>query len=89
MKVYFLSGLKEIAGREELDIQYAGRLSYLLESLCKRYGDAFRRVLVDPDNPGERSPFLKILVDREVLEEEDPELKGDETVFLFLPIAGG
>ena len=89
MKLCFLSGLKEILGQEEVDMEFSGRLSELLESLCTRHGDRLKAVLMDPDSPEERSPFLKILVDGEDVRQENPELTGNETVFLFLPIAGG
>jgi hypothetical protein len=84
-----LSGIKEIVGREEVEIQYAGRLSGLLELLCERHGEELRRVVKDPDRPEGKSPFLKILVDGQDTQEENPELTGSETLFLFLPIAGG
>jgi len=89
MKVCFLSGLKEVAGSQEVTLDYRGRLSGLLAELCDRYGQDMQRRLMDPDDPGVRNAFLKILVDGEDVREEDPELTGSETVFLFLPIAGG
>lgn len=89
MKLFFLSGLKEIVGREELEIEYSGRLSGLLETLCDRYGEGLRRVLLDPGSPMKKSLFLKVLVDGEDVRKEDPMLSGQEIVFLFLPIAGG
>ncbi len=89
MKVCFLSGLKEAAGRQELELDYRGSLSGLLGMLCDRYGPDLRGRLIDPENPGARNAFVKILVDGWDVREEDPELAGTETVFLFLPIAGG
>ncbi len=89
MKICFLSGLKEIVGQEELEIEYAGRLSVLLEMLCERHGERLRGVLMDPGTRGKKSLFLKILVEGEDVGYKDPELSGGETVFLFLPIAGG
>ncbi len=89
MKVCFLSGLKEAAGRQELEIAYRGPLSGLLETLCDRYGLELRARVMDPENPGARNAFVKILVDGWDVREEDPDLAGTETVFLFLPIAGG
>jgi hypothetical protein len=84
-----LSGLKEIVGREEVELQYAGRLSGLLELLCERHGDDLRRVVRDPERPEEKNPFLKVLVDGQDTQDGDPILTGTETLFLFLPIAGG
>ncbi len=89
MKLCFLSGLKEIVGQEEFDMEFSGRLSELLEPLCSLHGDKLKRVLMDPHRPEKRSPFLKILVDGEDVRQEDPALTGSETLFLFLPIAGG
>ena len=89
MKVCFLSGLKQIVGSEEVDWEYKGRLSGLLEVLCTHYGSKLRCLIMDPDCPGRYSPFLKILVNGEDAGRNDPELQGAETVFLFLPIAGG
>ncbi len=89
MKVCFLSGLKEVTGRQELELVYHGPLSGLLETLCDRYGPELHGRVMDPENPGARNVFLKILVDGRDIREEDPDLEGTETVFLFLPIAGG
>jgi hypothetical protein len=89
MRLCFLSGLKEVVGQEELDIDYRGGLSGLLKLLCERYGDDLRRLVQDPDHPDKRNPFLKVLVDGEDRPEEELQLVGSETVFLFLPIAGG
>lgn len=89
MKVCFLSGLKQVAGSQDVTLDYRGPLSGLLADLCGRYGPDMRRRLMDPDEPGVRNAFLKVLVDGEDVREEDPQLTGSETVFLFLPIAGG
>ena len=89
MKLFFLFGVKEIVGQEELEIAHDGRLSDLLETLCERYGERLRGVLFDRENPGRRSLFVKILVDGEDVGQTDPELSGEETIFVFLPIAGG
>jgi molybdopterin converting factor small subunit len=89
MKLCFLSGLREIVGREEVEIEYAGSLSGLLALLSRRHGEPLQRLLLDPENPGRKSPFLKILVEGEDAGKADPVLKGGETIFLFLPIAGG
>jgi molybdopterin converting factor small subunit len=89
VKLRFLSGLREIVGGEEVDLAYVGRLSELLESLCDRHGESLRRLLLDTENPGRKSPFVKILVDGEDVGQGDPELGGEEEIFLFLPIAGG
>ena len=64
-------------------------LSDLLEALCVRYGQELRRLVMDPEKPGTRNLFVKILVDGEDVRREDPVLAGSEKVFLFLPIAGG
>ncbi len=89
MKICFLSGLKEVAGRQELELAYRGPLSGLLEMLCDRYGQELCQRVMDPEKPGARNAFVKILVDGKDVREEDPDLNGSETVFLFLPIAGG
>jgi molybdopterin converting factor small subunit len=89
MKLCFLSGLREIVGQEEVELEYEGRLSELLETLCERYGQSLRRLLLDEEDPGRKSPFVKILVDGEDVGQANPELRGEEQIFLFLPIAGG
>lgn len=89
MKLCFLSGLREIVGREEVEIDYAGSLSGLLALLIRHHGEPLQRLLLDPENPGRKSPFVKILVEGEDVGKSDPHLKGGETIFLFLPIAGG
>ena len=89
MNICFLSGLKETVGQVELQLDYTGKLSGLLEMLCDRYGQQLQHLLMDPDSPDAKNPFLKILVDGRDVKHGDPELTGDETLFLFLPIAGG
>ena len=89
MKICLLSGLKEAVGQGELNIDFTGRLSGLLEELCELYGQGLRALLLDPEQPLGRNPFVKILVDEKDMGREDPELTGGETIFLFLPIAGG
>ncbi len=89
MKLCFLSGLRELVGQEEVEIDYTGRLSGLLEILGRKHGERLRGLLLDPEDPGKKSPFVKILVEGEDVGQADPELGGGETVFLFLPIAGG
>jgi hypothetical protein len=89
MRICFLSGLKEVVGRAELDLAYEGSLSELLEDLCARYGQELRCLIMDPHEPGALNPFVKILIDGEDIRHGDPVLSGNETVFVFLPIAGG
>jgi hypothetical protein len=89
MKLCFLSGLKEIVGQEEVEIEYTGRLTGLLNILSGRHGERLRSLLLDPENPGKKSAFVKVIVEGEDVGRSDPELRGEETIFLFLPIAGG
>jgi hypothetical protein len=89
MRLCFLSGLKEVVGTEEIEIAYAGRLSDLLETLCREHGERLRSLLLDSERPGRKSAFVKVLVEGEDVGQTDPELRGEETIFLFLPIAGG
>ena len=89
MKLCFLSGLKEVVGEEEVEIEYAGKLSHLLDILSRKHGERLRSLLLDPEDPGRKSAFVKVLVEGEDVGQADPELRGDETIFLFLPIAGG
>ena len=89
MKLCFLSGLREIVGQEEVELEFEGKLSGLLETLCERYDKDLRLLLLDAQDPGRKSSFVKILVDGEDVGQADPELRGGETIFLFLPIAGG
>ena len=89
MKLCFLSGLREIVGKEEVELEYAGRLSGLLAMLSDKHGEGLRSLLLDPEKPGRKSAFVKVLVEGEEVGKADPELSGEETIFLFLPIAGG
>ena len=89
MNIIFLSGLKEIVGQEEWELEYEGRLSGLLETLCEMYGKPLRRLLFDSDTPGGKNTFVKILVNGRDVREDDPDLSGEETLYLFLPLAGG
>ncbi len=89
MKICFLSGLKEVVGQGELQMDFSGRLSELLEKLCDLHGQDLRDLLLGPDESGGRNPQVKILVDERDIRQEDPELVGNETIFLFLPLAGG
>ena len=89
MKICFLSGLKEIVEEEEIEMDYTGKLSALLEALSGRYGEGFRALLFDSDTQEKRNPFVKILVDGEDIRQKDPVLTGSETIVFFLPIAGG
>lgn len=87
--IYLLSGLRESAGTHELRIAHQGTVSDLLKDLCGRHGPAFSGVVFPFGEAAGRNPFLKILVDGTDIQDADPELSGDETIFLFLPIAGG
>ena len=89
MKLCFLSGLKEIVGQEEVEIEFAGKLSELLELLSRKHGERLRSLLLDSEDPAKKSAFVKVLVEGEDVGRSDPELRGGETIFLFLPIAGG
>lgn len=87
--VYLLSGLRESAGTHELRIDHRGTVSALLKDLCGRHGPGFSGIVFPFGEAARRNPFLKILVDGADIQDADPELSGGETVFLFLPIAGG
>lgn len=87
--IYLLSGLRESAGTHELRISHRGTVSALLQSLCGRHGPAFSGIVFPFGEAAGRNPFLKILVDGADIQDADPQLWGDETIFLFLPIAGG
>ena len=89
MKLCFLSGLREIVGEEEVELEYAGKLSDLLAVLSDKHGERLRNLLLDPENPERKNAFVKVLVEGEDVGKGDPELRGEETIFLFLPIAGG
>jgi|GEM_PF-1260154 len=87
--IYLLSGLRESAGTHELRMSHQGTVSALLKNLCGRHGPAFSGIVFPCGEAEGRNPFLKILVDGADIQDADPELSGDETIFLFLPIAGG
>jgi len=90
MKICFLSGFIEIVGQEEIEIDFTGgKVSQLLEALCDRLGNRFRERLMSAEADSTRNPLVKILVNGEDIRQEDPVLKGEETLFIFLPIAGG
>jgi molybdopterin converting factor small subunit len=89
VKIRFLSGLKEIVGQNEIEVECSDLLSHLLEDLCNRYGEQFCRLLWGTEVQGKRNPYVKILINGEDIRDQDPRLAGDETIILFLPIAGG
>jgi len=89
VRVCFLSGVKEIVGHQEIQLPHCGELSELLEELCNRYGQGLRCVLFESPGQGQRNPWVKILVNGDDIKGKDPRLAGDETIVLFLPIAGG
>ncbi len=89
VRVSFLAGLKEAAGHAELSLAWQGSLSGLLHELAGRHGQRLCRLLFNPEFPDERNPWVKILVNGADVKDKDPLLQGDETIQLFLPIAGG
>ena len=89
MKICFLSGLKDIIGQDAIELEFSGPVSSLLDALGQRYGDGLRDRIFEPGSGGKRNSFVKILVDGEDIRQGDPLLTGQETLFIFLPIAGG
>ncbi len=90
LRIWFLSGLKEVVGDTELVLSYRGRVSDLLTELGERYGQKWQRFVFAEGGPAAgRNPFVKILVNGEDIRDRDPELKGDETIIFFMPVAGG
>jgi len=89
MKVCLLSGLKEIVGQEEIEIDFIGKVSELLDTLCNRFGNRFREQIMTNEADSTKNPFVKILVNGQDIRDEDPVLKDEDILYIFLPVAGG
>ena len=92
MRVRFFATLIEVAGRREVNISGVRTVKDLIEKLSEMYGDSFKsRIYVDA---GRRrvKPGVVILVNGKSiyhLNGLDTELKEDDTVSIFPPVAGG
>jgi len=49
MKVHFYSGIRDISGCKELEIDHVENAGFLIASLCNRYGEDFRQKIYSDD----------------------------------------
>ena len=89
VKVRLYASLRNIADKGELEIK-AHRVSELINILEEKFGEKFRKELLDTD--GKLRPFHSILINGiriDLLNNFDTELKKDDVVAFFSPIGGG
>lgn len=89
VKVKLYARFRNIADEGELEFE-AQRVSELIVMLEEKFGEDFRKELLDTD--GKLRPFHSILVNGiriDLLNKFDTELKKDDVVAFFSPIEGG
>ena len=76
-------------GETELEVE-AQKISGLIDILTEKYGERFRKELLD--TTGKLRPFNNILVNgirMDLLDNFDIELKKDDVIAFFSPVGGG
>lgn len=87
VKLY--TSLREIAGEKETKVN-ARTIKEAIEILSKKYGDSFRKHLLDEN--GNLKPFFHIMVNgrrMELLKRLETELKDGDVLDIFPPVGGG
>ncbi|MBI2350538.1 MAG: MoaD family protein [Deltaproteobacteria bacterium] len=90
MRVRFYAGLSDIVGQKEIEMKFSGSVHDLLGKLCGKYGDRLREAVFD--DSGQVRKYLKFLVNGQNIEHLNgvlTELKDNDEMAVFLPIAGG
>ena len=72
-----------------IEVDFTGKVSVLLDTLCNRFGNRFKEQIMISGTGSTRNPFVKILVNGEDIRDEDPVLKAEDILYIFLPVAGG
>lgn len=91
MKIRYFATLRTITGKTEEDWNGPiGTVQELVTALCARYGTEFQRWLSSADGCfGTLSIVLVNGVDCRSLQGLETQLKPEDTVFIFPPLAGG
>lgn len=89
VNIKFLARFKDITGEKELEIDYDGEMSTLIDLLVEKYGEEFKEALLNKE--GEFKDYIKILINGEDIRT----INGSETIgkedeiVIFQTIAGG
>ncbi|WP_300526328.1 ubiquitin-like small modifier protein 1 [Aminiphilus sp.] len=90
MEVLFFATIRNLTGEKELRVPRAATVRALLELLATRYGERFRRKVLDEN--GDPSPELIVLVNGHHiahLDGGDTPLAETDRISLFPVIGGG
>ena len=90
MRVRFYAGLSDIVGQKEIEMKFSGTVHDLMDKLCRKYGEKLREALFD--DSGQVRKYMKFLVNGQNIEHLNgllTELKDNDEMAVFLPIAGG
>ncbi len=89
MEVLFFATIRNLTGEKELRVARAATVRALLELLATRYGERFRRKVLD--EKGDPSPELIVLVNGRHIAHTgggDTPLKDGDEISIF-PVVGG
>lgn len=90
IEIKFLTRFIDITGEKSIQIENIADINELIEYLCQRYNEPFKKVLFD-DN-GNLRDYLKIILNGEDIKDIDrldTPLKNGDQVIMFQTIAGG
>ena len=90
VKIKFLARFKDIAGEKELEINYDGEISTLIEILTEKYDKGFKEALFNEN--GELREYMKILINGEDVRNIDglkTIVTENDEIVIFQTIAGG
>jgi molybdopterin synthase sulfur carrier subunit len=90
VKIKFLARFKDITGEKELEINYDGEISTLIEILTEKYDKGFKDALFNEN--GELREYMKILINGEDLRNIDglkTIVTENDEIVIFQTIAGG
>jgi len=89
VKVKLYARFRDISDEDELEVDVQ-RVSELIYILTEKFGEKFKKELLDTD--GKLRPFHNILVNGiriDLLNRFDTKLKKDDVVAFFSPVGGG
>jgi molybdopterin synthase sulfur carrier subunit len=90
VKIKFLARFKDITGEKELEINYDGEISTLIEILTEKYDKGFKDALFNEN--GELREYMKILINGEDVRNIDglkTIVTENDEIVIFQTIAGG
>lgn len=89
VKIEVFATLRELIGKESLEIENVNNVRELIESLIEMFGMKIKEILMEGDKSKE---FVKILVngkDIRTLRGMETELRDGDLISIFPPVAGG